>query len=172
MLVLIGSAVLGVAAAGFWLWLAPRVPLVATSDHLVYMQDAEGEQTVGQDGVFVLVTAAFGLLCGAAVVAWKRRGGVALVLALALGGVAGAVVCWQLGMVWGPGDNIAAAAKAAGLNHPFPAPFRLQATVALLVWPIGALVSNLALTAGFGPRDEVPAVFVPTGGVTPGEWQR
>ncbi|MFE9672784.1 AAA family ATPase [Streptomyces sp. NPDC006259] len=149
-------AITGVALGLLWLWLAPRVPLVGEvvdDSWVVYLKDTEGEQAVGVDGTFVLLAVAFGAVSAAAVFAWRRRGGVPLVVALALGGLLGSLLAWRIGVWLGPGQDVIAQARAAGKGVTFSAPLKLSAKGALLAWSLAALLVHLGLTALFGPRD-------------------
>ena len=85
-LVVVALTVLGIALGLLWLWLAPRVPLIS-SDKAVFLKDTEGEEAVGADGTFALLALGFGAVSAAAVFFFRRRGGIALVVALALGGL-------------------------------------------------------------------------------------
>ncbi|MQY16761.1 hypothetical protein SRB5_69640 [Streptomyces sp. RB5] len=163
-LLALAVAVSGALLGFLWEKLATPVPLVAR-DGNVLLADSEAEHAIAIDGTFALLALGMGALWAAGVFVWRRRGGVPLVLALALGGVLGAVVAWQLGEWMGPTDDIVAAAKAAGEGHTFGAPLRLGAKTALLAWPVGAMFVHLVLTGLFGPRDPQP---VP---VAAGPWQ-
>ncbi|MEV7285781.1 AAA family ATPase [Streptomyces sp. NPDC093252] len=155
--VLAALAVLGVGLGALWSWLAPRVPLVGDvvdGTWAVYVRDTEGEQAIGVDGTFTLLALAFGAVTAVAVFAWRRRGGVPLVVALGVGGLIASLVAWRTGMWLGPTDDVLAHAQQAGRNVPFSAPLELGAKGALLAWSVAALLIHLALTALFGPRDE------------------
>lgn len=157
--VTLSGALLGVA----WEWLAPHIPLVADARN-VYLKNTEGEEAIAGDGTFILLSLAFGVVSAAVVFLLRRRGGVPLVVALAVGGLLGAVVGWQLGMALGPTDDVVTHAKQVGPGVTFEGPLRLQAMGALLAWPIAAMVTQLALTGLFGPRDPEPE------GPHPKEW--
>ncbi|WP_433342837.1 ABC transporter permease [Streptomyces sp. CA-253872] len=166
--------VLGLAFGGLWLWLAPRVPLIADGN-AVYLKDSEGEQPIGADGTFALIGLGLGILTGAAVFLWRRAGGAALVLGMAAGALLGSVVAWRLGVWLGPTQDVVAHAKEVGKNVTFDAPLKLAAKGTLLAWPLAACVVHLLLTAAFGPRDPspygmdaVPARATPGG--TPRPW--
>ncbi|MFD9790613.1 DUF2567 domain-containing protein [Streptomyces sp. NPDC059070] len=153
-------AAVAVAATGIllgllWLWLAPRVPLVA-DDKAVFLKDTEGEEAIGADGTFILLALGFGVVCAAVVFLLRRRGGIPLVVGLALGGLVGSWLAWRLGMWLGPTQDVVAAARAAGKGVTFDAPLKLNAKGALLAWPIAAMGTHLALTAMFAPRDPEP----------------
>ncbi|MEV6794654.1 hypothetical protein AB0M87_22295 [Streptomyces sp. NPDC051320] len=155
-----------VTVAGFvlgllWVWLAPRVPLISDGKN-VFLKDSEGEQAIGADGTFALLALGFGVVSALAVFFFRRRGGVPLVLALAVGGLLGSLIAWRLGLWLGPSDNVRSAAKHAGKGVTFDAPLRLAAKGALLAWPVAAMVVHLGVTAVFGPRDPEP-VWTPGG---------
>ncbi len=148
-------AVAGVVLGLLWLWLAPRIPLVSDGK-AVYLKDTEGEQAIGADGTFVLLALAVGVLTGAVVFWRNRRGGVGVVLGMAVGAVLGSVLAWRLGTWLGPTSDLIAHARAVGAKKVFDGPLELQAKGALLAWPVGAVLTHLLLTTGFGPRDEQP----------------
>ncbi|MFI1850039.1 DUF2567 domain-containing protein [Streptomyces sp. NPDC020480] len=161
-LVAIGVAVSGVLLGLVWLWLAPRVPLVWIGDK-IYPKDAEGEQAMGADAVFALWALAFGAVSAAVVFWFFRRGGIALVVGLAIGGVLASVIAWRLGVWLGPESSIEAHARAVGRGMSFDSPLKLGAKGALLAWSLAAMAVHLGLTALFGPRDEEPAELGPQG---------
>ncbi|MFJ7133270.1 AAA family ATPase [Streptomyces fungicidicus] len=153
--VALGGVLLGV----LWWWLAPRVPLVGDvvgDDWVVFLKDSEGEQGIGVDGTFTLLSLAFGAVSALVVFLVRRRGGVPLVVALAAGGLLGSVLAWRLGVWLGPAQDVVAQARSAGKGVTFDAPLRLSAKGALLAWPFAALVVHLGLTGLFGPRDPEP----------------
>ncbi|MFJ2156177.1 DUF2567 domain-containing protein [Streptomyces sp. NPDC087856] len=162
--VTVASAVGGVLLGVLWWWLAPHVPLVGDvvdKSWVVYLKDSEGEQAVGVDGTFTLLAVAFGVVSALVVFLLRRRGGVPLVAALALGGLLASFVAWRLGVWFGPTKDVLAHAKAVGKGVTFSAPLKMGAKGALLAWPVAALVVHLGLTALFGPRDPEPVYLQP-----------
>jgi hypothetical protein len=153
--VAVAVAVLGVLLGVLWAWLAPKVPLVSDGK-AVFLKNSEGEDAIGADGTFMLLALAFGVVTALAVFLFRRSGGIALVLALAAGGLLGSVLAWRVGLLLGPDDDVVAAALKAGKGVTFDAPLKLAAKGALLAWPVVAMVVHLALTARFGPRDPEP----------------
>lgn len=147
--------VLGVALGAMWEWLAPHVPLF-TDGTAVYLKDPEGEEAIGADGTFVLLSLAFGVVCGAGVFLRNRGGGLGVVLGLTLGAVLGSLVAWRVGMWLGPTSDVVAAAKQAGKGTTFNSPLELQSKVGMLAWPVAALVTNVGLLGAFGIRDPEP----------------
>lgn len=153
--VTVAVALAGVLLGVLWWWLAPHVPLIA-DDTAVYLKDTEGEQAIGVDGTFTLLALAFGAVSAVVVFLARRRGGVPLVVALAVGGVLGSLLAWRIGIWLGPTQNVVAHAKAVGKGVTFSAPLKLGAKGALLAWSVAGLVVHLGLTALFGPRDPDP----------------
>ncbi|MFD4695028.1 ABC transporter permease [Streptomyces sp. NBC_00683] len=148
--------VAGVALGLLWLWLAPRVPLVS-DDTAVFLKNSESEEAIGADGTFVLLALAFGLVSAAAVFLFRRSGGIALVVSLALGGLLGSLLAWGIGTWFGPTSDVVAHAKEVGKGVTFDAPLELHAVGAgMLAWPVAAMAVHLGLTALFGPRDPEP----------------
>lgn len=158
--ILVAVAAAGVLLGLLWLWLAPRVPLIADSQ-AVYLKDSEGEQAIGVDGTFTLLALGFGVLSAAVVFLLRRRGGAPLVVALAVGGVLAGVIAWRLGVWLGPTQDVVAHAKQVGQGVSFDAPLELKAKGALLAWPVAAMAVHLGLTALFGPRDPEPFLESP-----------
>lgn len=154
-LITAAGALLGLLVGVLWLWLAPRVMLVASTDAIRYV-DPEGEQRAGADGVFALLALAAGALTAlvAFLLTRRRGGGIAVAVGLATGGLAGSVVAWQLGMKLGPSTDVIANAKRAGQGVDFSAAIELGAPGALLVWPMTAMVVLLILSAAFGKREQ------------------
>ncbi|MFD7962521.1 DUF2567 domain-containing protein [Streptomyces zaomyceticus] len=155
-LVTVVSAIAGALLGVLWLNLAPRVLLISDGKG-VYLRNSEGETAIGADGTFVLLALVFGAVAGLVVFLLRRKGGVPLVLGLALGGVLGSLLAWGLGTYFGPTSDVIAHAKAVGPNIAFEAPLELNlGAAALLAWPLAAMIVHLALTAVFGPRDPEP----------------
>jgi hypothetical protein len=160
--VALGGVLLGL----LWWRLAPHVPLVGDvvgKNWVVYLKDSEGEQAIGVDGTFISLALAFGAVSALVVFLVRRRGGVPLVVGLAVGGLLGSLLAWRLGMWLGPTQDVVAHARQVGKGVTFPAPLKLNAKwAAPLVWPLAATLAHLGLTALFGPRDPEPP-FQPYG---------
>ncbi|MFI6283658.1 ABC transporter permease [Streptomyces sp. NPDC051018] len=167
-LVMVAVALLGIALGLLWAWLAPKVPLISDGQ-AVFLKDTEGEEAIGSDGTFALLGMAFGVVTAAGVFWFRRKGGVVLVIALALGGLLGSVLAWRAGMWFGPTSDVVAHAKQVGEGVTFAAPLKMKAYPVLLAWPLAAMVSHLVLTAFFGPRDPSPP---PPVGWDPSVWDK
>lgn len=151
--------VAGVLLGLLWVWLAPRVQYVSNGE-AVFLRDTESEARIGADGTFLLLSVGFGVLSAAAVFLWRRSGGAAQVVGLAVGSVFAALVGWRVGLWLGPSSDLVAVARRAGKGVPFDAPLELLAHGALLGWPMAAVLVHLALTALWGKRDPAPEVAV------------
>ncbi|MEO3763596.1 hypothetical protein [Streptomyces sp. B8F3] len=163
-LVMVGVAALGLLLGFLWEQFAPRVPLVVRGGE-AWLRQSESEDAVSIDGTFALLGLAFGAVTAVAVFLWRRRGGMPLVLGLALGSLIGAVVAWRFGIWLGPPGNVEERAREIGDGGGFDAPLELKAKGALLAWPGAAMAVHLVLTGLFGPRDPEPeAPPPPTGG--------
>lgn len=167
--VALGGLLLGV----LWRLLAPQVPLVGDvvdGRWVVYLADSEGEQAIGVDGTFTLLGLGFGLVSALVVFLVRRRGGVPLVVGLAVGSLLGSLLAWRVGIWLGPDEDVIAHAKSAGEGVTFSAPLKIEAYGALLAWPLASLAVHLGLTGLFGPRDPEPFPYGPYGGLprTPG----
>ncbi|MPY58867.1 AAA family ATPase, partial [Streptomyces spongiae] len=136
-IIMVGVALAGALLGVLWWWLAPHVPLVSDGG-AVYLRDTEGEQAVGVDGTFTLLALGFGAVSALVVFLVRRRGGVPLVVALAVGGLLGSLLAWRLAVWLGPEQDVAAHAKEVGEGVTFSAPLKLGAKGALLAWPLAA----------------------------------
>ncbi|MFJ3923694.1 hypothetical protein [Streptomyces sp. NPDC090022] len=154
--VALAVGVSGVLLGLLWVWLAPRMQFVSNGQ-IVFLRDTESEARIGADGTFFLLSAGLGVLSAGATFLWRRRGGVPLVVGLAVGSCFAALVGWRLGMWLGPSGDVAGAAVRAGKGVPFDAPLQLLAHGVLLAWPMAAVAVHLGLTALFTPRDPAPA---------------
>ncbi|MEW2416229.1 hypothetical protein AB0953_21245 [Streptomyces sp. NPDC046866] len=148
--------VAGVLLGLLWVWLAPRAQYVSNGE-AVFLRNTESEARIGADAVFLLLSVGLGLLSGALVFLWRRRGGVPQVVGLGAGSCLAALLGWRTGLWLGPTQDVAAAALKAGKGVPFDAPLQLLAHGVLLGWPMAALALHLALTALWAPHDPAPA---------------
>ncbi|MEV8536478.1 hypothetical protein [Streptomyces sp. NPDC051211] len=161
--VALAVGVAGVLLGLLWVWLAPRAQYFSNGE-AVFLKDTESEARIGADATFFLLSLGLGVLSAVAVFLWRRRGGVALVVGLALGSVFASLAGWRVGLWLGPSRDLVASAKAAGKGVPFDAPLELLAHGALLVWPMAAVAAHLALTALWSPRTpqpDPPAAYPP-----------
>lgn len=155
LLVALAVTVAGVVLGLLWWQLAPTVRYISDGQN-AFPRNSEGEEAIGVDGTFTLLAVAVGVVTGLLVFLFRRRGGIGVVVGLALGALLGSLLAWRLGVWLGPAQDVAAQARSVGRGGTFDAPLELAATVALLAWPLAALATHLIVTAAFGPRDPEP----------------
>jgi hypothetical protein len=131
----------GFPAGLVWWALAPRASYRITSDGAVLLGNGPtSELRIADDGVFALVLAGVGLICGVAAWQLRRRRGVATVVALGLGTSATAAVAWQLGQLLGAGP---ARADLTHVGARVTTGLALHSLAALAVAPFVALLAYL-----------------------------
>ncbi len=149
--VLVTLSVIGaLAAAGaplglLWSWLAPAVPVINAGQNGIVVNDPSPEEYIAADGWFTLIGFAFGLL--AAVLIWlvlRRDRGPGLLIGVTLGGLACALVMWQVGRLVGLGawDDWQRSSTA---GQTFARPPDLHAHGALLVTAFAAVIVTTLL---------------------------
>jgi len=146
---ILAAAGLGMAVA--WVTLAPRLSFTVVSPGQGVSTAPEGEQYFAADGWFTLLTLAAGVL--AAVLVWRVRSvrGPTVLVALAVGGLAGALVTWRFGIVLAPASAEQALRQVGGTVHQA---LRLRALSALVAEPVAAVVTYL-LCVGFASRTDL-----------------
>ncbi|MGY5882156.1 DUF2567 domain-containing protein [Modestobacter lacusdianchii] len=149
----VALAACGLVAGGLWLWLAPRADYRVTDTDVVPVDGpVSAEIFMADDGVFVLLLAALGLLAGLAGWALLRAHRGALTLAaLATGSLAAGVVAWQLGERLGAGPTDA---QLAEVGATVTTGLSLGAGAALAVGPFFAVLTYL-VAAVLDSRDDL-----------------
>lgn len=127
--------VAGLALGVLWWLLAPEVTGVVV-DGALAVDAAEGQKLFGRDAVFSLLAAGFGLVLAVVfgVRHWRRP--VTVLVALALGGVAGSYLATLIGGVLGPSDDVSGLENS--VEHAFA--LRMESPAGLLVWSTVATV--------------------------------
>lgn len=136
-------AVVGVPLGVLWWALAPRAHYRITDSGPAVIGHPSEELLIADDGIFVLIVAGLGLLAG--VLTWliRRRRGVAALVGVALGTLAGSAVAWQIGQLLGPPPTRADLTHVGSLVS---TGLTLGALPALAVGPFFALLVWLAAT--------------------------
>jgi hypothetical protein len=158
-----GLLLAGVPAGLLWWWLAPRADFRIAADGPAAVGQPSQELSVADDSVLVLILVGLGLLAGG--LAWallRRRRGVALLIALAVGTAAAAVVAWQLGELLGPAPT---QAQLADVGRVVTTPLRLAAVPALAVGPFSAVLAYL-VGALVAREDDLGRTGAPPGTLT------
>jgi LPXTG-motif cell wall-anchored protein len=134
----------GMPAGLLWWSLAPREDYRVLADGGVApLGDTSAELFAADDSVFVLVLVGLGLLAGTAGWLMRRRRGVTLLAALAVGtGLAG-VLAWQLGELLGQGPS---RAELADVGATVTTRLDLASVPALAVGPFVAVLVYVVAT--------------------------
>ena len=140
-------ALAGVPTGLGWWALAPRAVFRITEAGPEPVGSPSDELLIADDALFVLVLAVVGLLAG--VVAWwlRRRRGVAIAVAVAVGALAAAVVAWQVGELLGAGPTQAqiedvGARVTTSLTLGSPAALAVAPFLAVLAYVVAPLISH------------------------------
>jgi hypothetical protein len=150
--VVIGAlAVIGAALAPLWVQLAPRLAFRVDQPGRALPVVPEAEEYVGADGRFVIITLIVGVLAGIGCWLVRRSRGPLVLLALAVGGLLGAVITWRLGMRIGTGYQPADLQHVGRIIYQ---PLTLRAKSALVVEPVAAVLVYL-LGVGFTARNDL-----------------
>jgi hypothetical protein len=144
-LTVLALALAGVPAGLLWWWLAPRASFRVTATDLEAVGTmSSAELFMADDGVYLLLLAGLGLLAGLTVWLLRRHRGVVVLMALAAGMIAAALVAWQLGQLLAPGPTDAELADVGGT---VTTGLRLGAVAAVAVGPFVAVLTYLVATA-------------------------
>ncbi|MEU7902414.1 DUF2567 domain-containing protein [Actinoplanes sp. NPDC049118] len=144
-LVTAGLAVAGAPLGLLWSWIAPSVPVINAGQNGIVVNDPSPEEYIAADAWFTLLGFGFGLI--AAVLIWlllRRDRGPALVLGVTFGGLACALVAWQVGRLvglsaWNEWQDTSAAGDT------YARPPDLHAHGALLVVAFAAVIVTTLL---------------------------
>jgi hypothetical protein len=138
----IGIGLLGVVAGLVWLGLAPRATAHVQGGDIAFGSNVN-KVFAGADLSFAVICTVAGLLCGAVGAILARRRGLAVSLAMAIGGTAASVIASWLGREISGGPAFRWAAHAgAGPHHYFIALVDRQFLVA---WALAGLAVTLVV---------------------------
>lgn len=140
-----GLVLLGAPAGAVWAWVSPKVAVVIAAGG-PDLPSPETKAFIGADAVFLLVTAALGVLTG--LLAWRlaRRHTLGAVAGLAVGGVLAAVLAWQVGHHLQLGTYRALVHSAPVGTH-LSGPVDVRARGVLLAWSLIAVLTLAGLVA-------------------------
>lgn len=130
--------VLGPPAGLLWARTAPKVTYVILQGEPL-LADPEGQGPIGVDARFAVIALVAGIACGAAAyLAGGRGNDVALLLGLAAGGTAAAVLAWHTGHMIGL-DAFQHAARHGRDGSTVKGVADLRARGLLVFWPLPAV---------------------------------
>ena len=142
LLAAVATVLVGAPAGLIWAATANRTPLVVVAAGAADFVNAEGESAVSTDAHFIIVAAIAGVLCGLLAVVLVPRAGLPIVLGLAAGGLAAAVVAWRAGHLVDY-DSFVHALRTLPTGRHLLAPIDLKAKAGLVAWPLFAVVTYL-----------------------------
>jgi uncharacterized protein DUF2567 len=153
LLTVLTLALAGLAAGGVWHQLAPRASyrVVSVTDLQPVGGASSAEMFMADDGVYVLVLAALGLLAGIAAWSLRRRRGVVVLVALAAGMLLASLLAWQLGELLGAGPTHEQLARVGGV---VTTGLHLRAIAAVAVGPFVAVLSYV-VPSSLTSRDDL-----------------
>lgn len=154
----VALALLGPPAGLLWAAISPDVRYVVV-DGAAVLADPETEAMIGTDGRFALITLVAGVLCGFVAYAAGGRGrDIALLLGLAVGGVAATVLAWRVGHLVGL-ETFQRLTRTAATGTEMTGVADLRARGVLVFWPVLA-IGSYGLLEALDAAGRVP-VLVP-----------
>lgn len=137
------SVLLGAPVGLLWSAAAPHAHVLVDGVNDPSVIDAATEVFIAGDGWFFGLTFLVGVGCG--VLTWlaARRSAPAVVVALVVGGLLGSYVASKVGIQ--PGQDALQAAISSRIKGTYVANVALQAKVAVVLWPLGALAAFAGL---------------------------
>lgn len=137
------TVLLGAPVGLLWALLAPKAGVVVAGDQVQYA-DPYSDGLIAVDGAFLGAVVLAGLVGG--LLAWRfgRAHGPAVVVALAVGGLAAAKIAQVVGETRGL-EGLRAAVRAGG-DGAYDLFLELQTAQMLVGWPVASLLGYLALT--------------------------
>lgn len=138
LVVLAAGVLAGLIAAFVWRAVADHVQIVITAngpDLVSY----ETNQFFSADGVYSWLGLGLGLVLGIGAYAWRRQRGALVLLGVVAGAVVGGLICWRLGRYLGLA-HYHQALRSTEVGQRFAKPVDLRSTIALAVWPLGAVL--------------------------------
>jgi hypothetical protein len=148
--VLAWFVVVGLIGALVWWQVTPLAEFTRTVDNAQMGEEELGRQ-VSADGWFFVVAAVGGLISGTALLAWRRRDPLAMVVLVVLGGLLASWLMVRVGLWLGPADPKTVLPDAA-VGDKVPLQLKPTAEGVRLVWPITALLGAIAVIWGAEDR--------------------
>ena len=168
----VAVVIVGVLAGFLWLWIAPRPHgVVSASGGKSIQFDSANKVFAAADVTFLFIGIGAGLVCGLVATILARRRGVAVSIAMAVGGTIASVLAAFIGraLSGGPQDYWLARATV-GPHHYF---IELTTRRFLVGWPIAALLVVFVVAlftpdrpVEFEPTEPAPAESAPNSGLT------
>jgi hypothetical protein len=147
----------GVVCAAIWAAVAEPPTYPATLPMFAGSPVPDGQglgRTFNIEATFLLTAGTGAVVLGALAGIAFRGNGLATVLSVLAGSVAGYVTMRYLGLGLGP-EALSAQARGVGAHATLLEPLRIHATGVYFAWPIGALAGVMAALWAFAPEPTV-----------------
>jgi hypothetical protein len=144
----IGVASLGVLAGFVWLWLAPRALTTSDGKGHSSLLNPSTKAFAGADVTFLFIGIVAGLICGVCAAVLARHRGLAVSVAMGVGGTLASLIAAWIGRALSGGPNNYWLNHATAGNHRFF--IELATRPYLMAWPVTALVVTF-IVAMFTP---------------------
>lgn len=154
LVVLVWFAVSGLLGALIWSRVVD-LPQVARSGSSATVAPVELVKEVGVDAWFFVIAVVGGLVGGVALLAWRRRDPLLMVIAVTLGAGLASWLMERVGLLIGPDDAATALRNVPDGGH-VPAQLTLHAPGVLWMWPFAAAFGALLQLWVLGRPDSAP----------------
>ena len=141
LVVAVWFGVAGVVGAVLW-WQLSDLPQVTKSGNAATLSPEELTKQVSADGWYFVIAAVGGLLSGIALLVWRRRDPLVMVVLVVLGAGLAAWLMLRVGLALGPEKELTAL-KGAADGTQVHEQLRLRATGIAWVWPLSAAFGAL-----------------------------
>jgi hypothetical protein len=142
--------VLGVVGALVW-WQVTPLAEFSRQGTSAQMDEAQLGRQVNSDGWFFVLAAAGGLVSGVALLAWRRRDSLVMVVLVTAGGFLATWVMVRVGLWLGP-PNPASVLPHVQDGAKVPIQLKVHATGLYFIWPVMTLVGALGVLWGTDDR--------------------
>jgi len=136
LVVVVWFAVAGVLGAVVW-WQLSDLPQVTRSGNTAVLSPEELTKQISADGWYFVIAAVGGLVSGVALLAWRRRDPLLMVVLVALGAGLAAWLMLRVGLALGP-DKVPGALKGAADGAHVSEQLELRASGMAWIWPLAA----------------------------------
>ena len=157
----IGVASLGVLAGFVWLWLAPRALTTSDGNGHSSLLNPSTKAFAGADVTFLFIGIGAGLICGVGAAILARHRGLAVSVAMGVGGTLASLIAAWIGRALSGGPNNYWLHHATAGNHRFF--LELATRPYLMAWPVTALIVTfiVAMATPDQPIEIVPTEAAP-----------
>lgn len=136
LVVIVWFVVAGILGAVLW-WQLADLPLVTKSGSSATLSPQELTKQVSADGWYFVIAGVGGLVSGIALLVWRRRDPLLMVVLVVLGAGLAAWLMLRVGLVLGPEKELTAL-KGAADGTEVSEQLKLRATGIAWVWPLAA----------------------------------